>query len=125
MRYFPDALFALLLQSRHLHKERARFLVARFAGERGINDSVADVGVSKPILHEAQIGAGIEQVDGNGMLEDVEMSFVCRQVGLRAIIAAHQPIEGKAGNGVAVAIGEEQGINIIRAVLLGLALPLP
>jgi hypothetical protein len=41
--------------------------------------------LADPILHEAQLGAGVEQVRGDRVLEHVEVAFFFRQLGLLAL----------------------------------------
>jgi hypothetical protein len=44
-------------------------LVASAGGVLGVEERVLDVGVPEPVLHEAELGAGIQQVRGDRMLE--------------------------------------------------------
>jgi hypothetical protein len=44
-----------------------RFLLPGWIDNGRINDRAFYVGVSEPVLHEAQIRAGFEQMSGRGM----------------------------------------------------------
>jgi hypothetical protein len=46
-------------------KDFPRFFIPPAAGELRINHGIANRGVSDPILHKAQIRAGVEQVRGD------------------------------------------------------------
>lgn len=57
--------------------------------EVGIDDRVLNVAVAEPVLHEADVDAGVEQVGGDGMLEDVEVQS--QGVGLLLLGAGRYP----------------------------------
>ena len=48
--------------------------------QAGVDRGVLNVSVSEPILDKAEVGAGVEQMGGDGVLEDVEVLFVRRDV---------------------------------------------
>jgi len=53
---------------------------------------ILNVTVTEPILHEAQIGARLQQLGGDGVLEATEVTLGGRQIGGFAI-AFHQPVD--------------------------------
>jgi hypothetical protein len=48
-------------------------------GQECIDDRILNIAVTEPILHEAQIGTGLQQVGGDGVLEAMEVPFGGRQ----------------------------------------------
>ena len=61
--------------ARQIEKGLARRPLAAAGSQEGIDDGILNVAVPEPILHEAQIGAGFEQVGGDGVLEAVEVAL--------------------------------------------------
>jgi hypothetical protein len=64
-----------------LHHIRARkhlagFFIAPSACELRIDDGIFNRGMAHPVLDKPEIRAGVEEVCGNRMFEDVEMAFV-------------------------------------------------
>jgi hypothetical protein len=87
-------------------KNFARFFIPPSARKLRINDRIADGRMTDPILHEAQIRAGIEQVRGNGVLKRMEVTLALWNPGSFAIIL-DQLIESAAADGRVVA-GQKQ-----------------
>jgi hypothetical protein len=54
-------------------KHPPRFLITPAAGELGMDDRVTDRGVSNPVLHKAEICAGVEEVSSYRVFEHMEM----------------------------------------------------
>lgn len=61
--------------ARQIKEDLARRFLAAAGSQKGIDDGVLNVAVPQPVLHEAQIGAGFEQVGGDGVLEAVEVAL--------------------------------------------------
>src|SRR5215813_14538354 len=79
-------------EARKVHKESSRFLLSGRVDNGGVNDRAFDVGVAEPVLHEAQIGAGFEQMSGDGMFKDMEVSFLFWDFGEFSVLL-HQHVE--------------------------------
>jgi hypothetical protein len=89
-------------------KHFPRFFIAPAAGELGIDHGVSDRGVSYPVLHKAEVCAGIEQVRGNRVLEGVEMPLALRDARELAVVL-HEFIQSAAADGRVVAREEQRG----------------
>src|SRR5215213_5042973 len=74
--------------------------------EEGVAHGVLDVAVPEPVLDETEVGAGLEQVGGDAMLEAMEVPLGWRQVG-RLPVLLHQPVECAPRDRVA-AVAREQ-----------------
>jgi hypothetical protein len=58
-------------------KESAGVLVSFRVGELGVNRGVLDVSVSEPVFHKGKIGAGVQEVSGDRVLECVKFPLAC------------------------------------------------
>jgi hypothetical protein len=76
-------------------KHFPRFLIPPAARQLGIDHGVLKRSVPDPILYKAEIGAGVEQVGGDGVLESVEVPFALRDARELAIVL-HEFIQSAA-----------------------------
>jgi hypothetical protein len=77
-----------------------------------------DIAVPEPVLDEAQIGARLEQMGGDGVLEAVEVPLGRRQLGGLTVLL-HEPIQRASRDRIAPVAGEQHR----RRRLLPLAQP--
>src|SRR5512134_2629693 len=75
------ACLLLASEAGQVEERAARRSLAAAGGEEGVGHGVLDVAVTEPVLDEAQVGAGLEQVGGDGVLQAVEVPLGRRQVG--------------------------------------------
>lgn len=80
--------------------------IAGGGGELRIDPRVLDVLVAYPILHERDVGLGIEEVGADRMLEAVELVLLRRETG-RFCIVVHEIPEGRAVEGKGAIRDEE------------------
>ena len=75
----------LSLVSWNMEKDFPRRRLASFRGQVRIHDGVLNVAVTKPILYKTKVGASVEKMRCNAMLEHMKMSFLRRDCRLEAV----------------------------------------
>jgi hypothetical protein len=89
-------------------KHFPRFFIPPAAGELGVNHGVANRSMADPILHKAEVCAGVEQVRGNRVLEGMEVPLALRNIGALAVVL-HEFIQSAAANRGVIAREEHGG----------------
>src|SRR5208337_1956178 len=85
--------FGLSVKSNPVLKGRP----AAAGGQEGVDYGVLDIAVAEPVLHEAQIGSGLQQVGGDGVLEAVEVTLAGRHVSGLSVSSASRACAARSG----------------------------
>jgi hypothetical protein len=87
-------------------KELPRLIITPGVGQLGILGGVLHVLMAHPVLHEAELAAGVEEVGGDGVLKAVELPLLRRQARPFAIRLHGAPERAPINRHAAV--GDEQ-----------------